>query len=128
MPLPYCCRDCGTKDPSRFGRKIKTICKRCESARKREKLREVIYAYLLEHPCVGCGESDPIVLEFDHIDRSDKTSSVNRLLADKVGIKRLMAEIAKCQVLCANCHRRKTAVQMGWKGRGNPQSKSPAPV
>lgn len=69
--------------------------------------------YLAEHPCVDCGETDPVVLEFDHIDRTTKTASVSELLHTQ-SMERVLLEVAKCQVLCANCHRRKTAKQLGW--------------
>lgn len=63
--------------------------------------------YLLEHPCVDCGERDPIVLEFDH--RADKAFGIAELLHRHVRWSVIEAEIAKCDVRCANCHRRRTA-------------------
>jgi len=76
--------------------------------------RDFVGDYLRRHPCIDCGETDLIVLEFDHV-RGDKLDSVSHL-AFSVGasVKRIMEEIEKCDVRCANCHRRKTATQFGW--------------
>lgn len=68
--------------------------------------------YLKKHPCVDCGESDPLVLEFDHI--KDKRKAVSRLVSMHVSTDTLQKEIDKCEVRCCNCHRRKTIVQLGW--------------
>jgi hypothetical protein len=67
--------------------------------------------FLREHPCVDCGESDPVVLEFDHL--RDKKFGIadgirNRNWQD------VLDEIAKCEVVCANCHRRRTAKRGGF--------------
>lgn len=82
--------------------------------RVKDKNIDYVLAYFKDHPCSECGEDDPLVLEFDHLDRKDKTTNVARLLASYV-MSRLVAEIAKCRVLCANCHRRHTATQMGYR-------------
>lgn len=77
--------------------------------------REVVLAHLFANPCVDCGESDPTVLEFDHV-RGEKEGEVPRLAAVPVRHERLVAEIAKCEIRCANCHRRRTgAVQRWWR-------------
>lgn len=83
---------------------------------KRRKIesQQFIWDYLLENPCVVCKESDPIVLEFDHRDPSNKISSVSDMVNDKLSIKKIKNEIEKCDVLCSNCHKRKTAIQYGW--------------
>jgi hypothetical protein len=71
----------------------------------------LLVEFLKGHPCVECGETDPIVLEFDH--RSNKSFDV------AYGIRNcnwdaVLAEIAKCDVVCANCHRRRTAQRRGY--------------
>jgi hypothetical protein len=76
--------------------------------------REYIWQYLLSHPCITCGEGDPIVLEFDHRDGVIKTETVGNLMIRGNSIALIEAEIAKCDVLCANCHRRRTAKQFNW--------------
>ena len=67
-------------------------------------------AYIVDffrgHPCVDCGEDDPIVLEFDH--RADKCFEISKGLRDREW-QSVLDEIAKCDVVCANCHRRRTA-------------------
>jgi hypothetical protein len=74
-------------------------------------IRMFMWNYLSVHPCVDCGESDPIVLEFDHI--SDKIGAVSELF-HKASLNVVKNEISKCEVRCANCHRRKTAREQSW--------------
>jgi hypothetical protein len=81
--------------------------------RTRNEKRREVYAYLLEHPCVDCGEPDPVVLEFDHV-RGAKRLPVKRMLAGTYSLKAIFEEIAKCEVRCANCHRRVTAERGGF--------------
>ena len=70
------------------------------------------WLYLLGHPCVDCGEPDPIVLEFDH--RSEKRAAIVDLMREHANWAEIFAEIEKCDVRCANCHRRKTARTHGY--------------
>jgi len=71
-----------------------------------ERNRKYVDDYLLSNPCVDCGESDIVVLQFDHIDRQNHRH-VTYLLNTCASIKRLQEEIDKCQVRCANCHVRR---------------------
>ena len=80
---------------------------------KRLRAREFVWLYLTTHPCVHCGETDPIVLEFDHLDQATKTANIARMVSQGLGTAKIQAEIDKCQVLCCNCHRRRTVLQMG---------------
>ena len=69
---------------------------------------DLILNYLRDHPCADCGEDDPVVLEFDHL--RDKKFDISRGYID-VALDKLLAEIAKCEVVCANCHRRRTVAR-----------------
>jgi hypothetical protein len=83
-------------------------------ARRKRARAEVRTRYLLEyfqgHPCVDCGETDPLVLEFDHL--RDKLFEVTNQFASR-NWQEILDEIAKCDVVCANCHRRRTARRRG---------------
>jgi hypothetical protein len=83
--------------------------------------RLLVYSYLQSHPCVDCGETDVVVLEFDHRDPATKRRDVAYLAARK-SWKTVLVEIAKCDVRCANCHRRRTAAQFSWVKTGTPMA------
>lgn len=93
-------------------RRIEQI--RADKKRRMREVRNQVLDYLTEHPCVDCGESDPLVLEFDHRVPAEKTDNIARLLSSATVWSRVLLEIDKCDVRCANCHRRKTAAQFGW--------------
>ena len=83
--------------------------------RRRTENRHLLRAYLRSHPCVTCGENDIVTLQFDHRDRATKRQDVGILVIAKPWSV-VCAEIEKCDVRCANCHRRRTALQLGWHG------------
>lgn len=76
--------------------------------------RALMLAYLVAHPCVDCGETDPVMLDFDHRDPAEKKGNVSELAMRKPW-RLVLVEIAKCDVRCANCHLRRTARQFNWK-------------
>jgi len=81
---------------------------------KRTRYRQFIWDYLSENPCIVCGEGDPIVLEFDHRDPSEKDFTVSEMIHKGIGIELIKSEIKKCDILCSNCHKRRTAIQFNW--------------
>lgn len=60
-------------------------------------------------PCADCGESFPhYVMDFDHLPGSGKRFNISNQLGRFTSLADLELEIAKCQVVCANCHRHRT--------------------
>jgi hypothetical protein len=76
--------------------------------------KQKLHAYLLEHPCIDCGETDPIVLQFDHLSPENKSHNIAHMVKGGYSWPKMLDEIAKCVVRCANCHTRRTAIQFGW--------------
>lgn len=74
-------------------------------------VRMFIRGYLATHPCVDCGESDPIVLEFDHRAPALKVFNIGESNSLSKSIKSVRFEVSKCDVRCSNCHRRRTFTQ-----------------
>ena len=69
--------------------------------------------YLASHPCVDCGCIDKRVLEFDHV-RGKKSGTISRMMGEGFSWVTIEAEIEKCEVRCANCHRIKEGERRGW--------------
>lgn len=81
---------------------------------RREQNRREVMRYLATRSCVDCGNTNPVVLEFDHRDPRQKLMNVGSMMPSKRWA-RVLAEIEKCDVRCANCHRRRTAKQFNWR-------------
>jgi len=84
------------------------------NSERRLKHYDLITAYLAAHPCVDCGMANPIVLEFDHRDVNKKTTEISKM-SGRCSWKRIEKEIRKCDVVCSNCHRIRTAKQHNWR-------------
>lgn len=91
-------------------RHLKNVKERKHAARK--VAREYVWNYLSTHPCSQCGETDPVVLEFHH--NGGKERAVGVMAAGGYPVAKIQAEIDKCTVLCANCHRRLTMKERKW--------------
>ena len=72
---------------------------------------EYLVEFFRQRSCVDCGEGDPLVLEFDHL--GNKKFNIARGLSNR-SWQAVLDEIAKCDVVCANCHRRRTARRGRW--------------
>ena len=75
-----------------------------------QKNRAFIKDFLLCHPC---GERDPAVLEFDHVSGT-KEWVISDMVRCGYSLHRIKEEMVKCEIRCANCHRRKTARDFQW--------------
>lgn len=62
----------------------------------------------------GCKIDNPIMIDFDHLDRSKKFMDIGQMVRRGVPLGKVKKEAEKCRLLCANHHRLHTAEQMGW--------------
>lgn len=81
---------------------------KAHKAKTRIVVRSFLEEYLANHPCVDCGEEDPVVLEFDHRVAGDKRFNLGDAARGSFSLASAETEVGKCDVRCANCHRRKT--------------------
>jgi hypothetical protein len=90
---------------------------RAQSRAAKQARQQVLHSHILEylraHPCIECGEGDPVVLDFDHV--GDKNASISAFVTEVAPIAAIDAEIKQCEVVCANCHRRRTAARGVWR-------------
>jgi hypothetical protein len=64
-------------------------------------------------PCDDCGETfPPYVMDFDHRDPSKKLFAITTGSAQLMSRERLIAEIEKCDIVCANCHALRTLASL----------------
>jgi hypothetical protein len=76
-----------------------------ETARRRREVSEYIRATKEGKPCADCGVAYPFyVMDYDHIEGMKKECN----LAAASSIFRAKQEIAKCELVCSNCHRERT--------------------
>ena len=79
-----------------------------EKAKETSKRNKAFIDSILElSSCIDCGESDRIVLEFDHV-RGRKLFNISDARTAGYSLATIVQEIDKCEVRCANCHRIKT--------------------
>ena len=94
---------------------------RQDNLRRKADAASHLEAYLRTHPCIWCGTTDIRVLEFDHRPDEPKRANVSAMVGMGLPWNRILEEIAKCDVRCANCHRIMTASRGGhfrqsWSG------------
>lgn len=108
------CVSCNERPQRADGRGgYKPVCRMCagggaEDAKRLAELRAIIKEHKANGSCVDCGEKDPIVLDFDHRDPRRKKFNISATRRRHPTVALLKAEIAKCDLRCANCHRRRT--------------------
>lgn len=95
-------------------KKIRTECKQCTVKKKRIRERQHNKEYdkwfkAIPKKCESCGEERPYVIDFHHMDASNKSCEVSQIKSKSWTADRKIAtaqsEIAKCMQLCSNCHR-----------------------
>ncbi len=122
------CRDCcHAYGREHYRRTRSRYLERARARRRLERPRMIaaIADYLRTHPCIDCGETDILLLDFDHRDRSTKRAPVSRL-AHGATLAAVVTEIEKCDVRCGNCHRTKTSAELNWRRTPGFQSRRQA--
>lgn len=128
-PRKYCNSRCQGKHPARLKQmRDKARLKRKSNGKirvlRRETNKQILVAEKLLrgecalHPFYNNGEHKYVVpgfeylFDMDHLDRHDKHKTIAKMVGDPE--KRFRDEIAKCQMVCVECHRRKTVESRDW--------------
>ena len=107
------CKQCRKSVDKKYNRKRwDSGVKREEQAVRRQRNREFIWSYLSDKACADCGETDTVVLQFDH--QRDKVYNVSEMAGRTCSLEKVSEEMGKCEIVCANCHARRTAKQLNW--------------
>lgn len=107
--LQHWCRDC-FKQYQRGRREAHRTQVARASERRRARARGQLLAYLDGRMCVDCGDHDLVVLELDHV-LGRKAGDIALMVHHGAPEERLAEELAKCVVVCASCHRVRTATR-----------------
>lgn len=113
----YQCKECSNiykKKHYQLNSKVYINRSREHNKKTRQENTRRLWNYYASHPCIICGENDPVVLEADHRDGEVKLGSISDLIHRGYTWKTIAKELEKCDIRCANCHRRRTAKQLGW--------------
>lgn len=119
------CRQCGIlKDTKSFrerkckdseNRYVMGTCKKCEADyrhNRRSHVKKTLQDIKLKNGCADCGYKDsPYALDFDHLPENDKLFNISEARFSK-SLSALLKEVEKCEVVCANCHRIRTAERL----------------
>ena len=87
----------------------KAIQRRASQKRQREQIRDLI-AKVKDVPCTDCKNIFPdYVMDLDHLpERGPKLFTVSQAVHKLFNMQKLLDEVAKCEVVCSNCHRIRT--------------------
>ena len=110
------CKECRNKYGALWYQENSAVHKkRAEASRKRSTKRnnQALWELLKDASCSDCGLVDPLVMEFDHRDEKDMNIADMRR---SYSLDKIIDEIEKCDIVCANCHRRRTYDRSGcWR-------------
>lgn len=105
---PYC-RECQSAHQKEWYQKNKNRRKRQVNQQRKElrlKLKEILDK-IKDVPCKDCNQKyNPWQMDFDHL--KDKKANVGELANGCYSVEVVLEEVAKCEVVCANCHRDRT--------------------
>jgi 5-methylcytosine-specific restriction endonuclease McrA len=92
----------------KYGKSPKGIATRLLSYKKHVAAQRAKVWVIKRGPCADCHQTfHPEAMEFDHV-RGEKGKNISRLVVQRTPTKKLDEELAKCDLVCANCHRVRT--------------------
>ena len=110
------CRECKTEGPTdsfasagiKNGKKYyRHLCKTCYHKSKqprKDELKQFVLSIKKDSKCQKCGFSDYRALQFHHINSEGKQGAISDMVSYGFSKEKILAEINKCSILCANCH------------------------
>lgn len=82
------------------------------NSKRRRQLRAILNEIKKGKPCHDCKCTyHTEVMEYDHRPEEQKVAPVTRMVIDGYGMDAILAEIEKCDLVCANCHRLRTVAR-----------------
>jgi hypothetical protein len=105
----YCTETCRLRHKQTWGKmsphRKAGVCRRSKKRKRSRFLRQVVHDIKAWAGCKHCPENHPACLQFHHREPKEKLFSIAHAITHGgVGLKRLLEEIVKCDVVCANCH------------------------
>lgn len=71
--------------------------------------KEYIKEIKLKTPCFDCNIIyPPVCMDFDHLNKQTKLGNISQMAQQHLPLELIKLEIAKCQLVCSNCHRLRT--------------------
>lgn len=111
------CRECSNISSKRYYKDNTEKHNKFVRERSKKSVTEnrIKYVELLKNSCcVRCGFDNIVALEFDHKDEVNKINGIGKMVSAGYSWETILEEIKKCELVCANCHRIRTAKQQGW--------------
>jgi len=97
-------------------KEVKRLANKKHNKLKREKIEAYLGEIFQNSACHDCGIKNVIVFQFDHREPAKKMYDISKLVGSGASLKRIQEEIAKCDIVCANCHFIRTANMFGsWR-------------
>lgn len=72
----------------------------------RTRIRALFNVEKAKYKCLRCGESHPACLDFHHRNPAEKFRNVSEMVCSAFEFEKILEEMAKCDCLCSNCHRK----------------------
>jgi len=102
------CRECQKSYFKQYYDQSNTVKVTVKNRVKQRRLsnKKALMEHLSDKSCMDCSVDNILVLEFDHL--RDKRKSISALVHEGASWQTILDEIAKCDIVCANCHRIRT--------------------